>query len=239
MSNYPYLSFCPRLQQVVNEGAMLGVSGVKTQINAITSPENMRVLYNLVRSICPKRTIEIGFARGGSAAAICSALRDSGALKDKQHTALDPYAYTVWDGTGSMLLQQADLSDYCIISLIPSYIALPEMFTKGQRVQLLYIDGSHYFEYVFTDFFLGDKVLEVGGYVVFDDLRRPEVAKTVRFIMKNCTEFYERINVNAFEDSSYFTAKKKVKNLLGIADLAVFRKKAEFTRGLGVKFRNF
>lgn len=89
----------------------------------------------------------------------------------------------------------------------------------------MYIDGSHYFEYVFTDFVLGDKVLAVGGYLVFDDLRRPEVAKSVQFITKNCKKFFERIDVKDFEDSKYFTLKKKVKNLLGVADLAVFRKK--------------
>jgi len=239
MSNHPHLYFCPSLQSALDAGEMLGLSGERHGINAITDTWSLRVLYDLCRQIIPVNTIEIGFAKGGSAAAICSAFRDCGVSPDKQHTAIDPYAFDVWDGTGYKLLEQAQLDGYCNIVTTPSYIALPELVTKGYQAQLLYIDGSHFFEYVFTDFFLGEKVLSEGGYLVFDDLRRPEVAKTVRFIMKNCTTFFERVKLKELEDSKFFTQKKRLKNLLGIVDLAVFRKRKEFTRDMGIRFRGF
>lgn len=64
MSNHPHLSFCPSLQSALDEGAMLGDSGEKHGINAITDTWSIEALYNLVRQLCPARTIEIGFARG-------------------------------------------------------------------------------------------------------------------------------------------------------------------------------
>lgn len=50
-----------------------------------------------------------------------------------------------------------------------SHLALAEIEAMGTRVEFGFIDGWHTFDHALTDFFHVDRVLSVGGVVVFDD----------------------------------------------------------------------
>jgi hypothetical protein len=63
-------------------------------------------------------------------------------------------------------------------------VALPKLLAAGARPDLVYIDGNHNFDYVFTDFFYADKLLPAGGVVAFNDAGWRSVFKVIRFLRK-------------------------------------------------------
>jgi predicted O-methyltransferase YrrM len=50
-----------------------------------------------------------------------------------------------------------------------SSVVLPELISKGERFDLIYIDGSHAAADVMTDAVLSYLLLNVGGVILFDD----------------------------------------------------------------------
>jgi hypothetical protein len=58
------------------------------------------------------------------------------------------------------------------------------LLQEGARPDLVYIDGNHNFDYVFTDCFYADKLLPVGGVMGFNDAGWRPVYKVIRFLRK-------------------------------------------------------
>ena len=52
---------------------------------------------------------------------------------------------------------------------------------QGAQPDLVYIDGNHNFEYVFTDCFFADKLLRPGGVVAFNDAGWPSGRAPFRY----------------------------------------------------------
>jgi len=64
-----------------------------------------------------------------------------------------------------------------------SYTALPRMLQECLKPDLIYIDGNHNFDYVFTDCFYADKLLEAGGLMGFNDCGWRPVYKVLKFLI--------------------------------------------------------
>ncbi len=65
-----------------------------------------------------------------------------------------------------------------------SYLALARLIEQGTHPGLIYIDGNHNFDYAFTDCFLGDKALGVGGVLAFNDSGWRSVFRVIGFLQK-------------------------------------------------------
>jgi Methyltransferase domain len=66
---------------------------------------------------------------------------------------------------------------------------------RQETFDFAFVDGMHTFDYVFTDFFYIDKMLPVGGVIVFDDVYYPSIRKLCRYILTNLP--YEAIGPDA------------------------------------------
>jgi hypothetical protein len=66
----------------------------------------------------------------------------------------------------------------------PSYVALPDLLARDVSPDLVYIDGNHNFDYVFTDWFHADKLIPVGGVIGFNDSGWQPVYKVIRCLRK-------------------------------------------------------
>ena len=66
-----------------------------------------------------------------------------------------------------------------------SHLALPELESRGIKLDFAFVDGSHLFDYVLVDFFYIDRMLRRGGVIAFDDADWPSIRKVCRFIVKN------------------------------------------------------
>lgn len=140
------------------------------------------ILNELIQKYNLERTLEIGMAYGLSTLFICQAHRDKGR---GIHTAIDPMQNSVWKSIGLLNVERAGFADKLRFLEACSDEALPQLVAKGEKLDFAFIDGSHHFDYTLVDFFYVDKLLEVGGYVVFDDIWMPGIRKVVSYILRN------------------------------------------------------
>ena len=61
----------------------------------------------------------------------------------------------------------------------------PRLAAAGSRIQFAFIDGWHTFDHALVDFFFVDRMLDVGGIVVIDDVGYPSIRRLCHFILSN------------------------------------------------------
>lgn len=144
--------------------------------------ETGMALYHLVRKHKPGKTLEVGMAFGLSTLFMCQALKDNGS---GLHTAIDPFQSTSWRSIGILNIERAELKEVFRFFEAHSYETLPQLYFEGERFDLAFVDGSHLFDLTLIEFFYIDKLLNVGGYIAFDDLWMPSIRKVVSFILRN------------------------------------------------------
>lgn len=141
-----------------------------------TDPTRGRIIYDFVRNGRFQNILELGFAHGVSTCYIAAALDENGSGSiitiDKQ-SAKDrrPDIFT--------LLHQTGLADYVKpIFVDTSYTWELMKIIEQQTIQgicktifdFCYIDGAHTWEVDGLAFFLVEKILKPGGWILFDDL---------------------------------------------------------------------
>ena len=125
-----------------------------------------------------RKTIEVGFANGVSGLYICAGLANK---KDVSHTAIDPFQISEYKGRGVENLRRTGFDSFQLIPQ-PSEIALPALLSKGECYDMALIDGLHTADQTLVDFYFLDRLIRVGGIIVFDDVHSPAVSKIARYV---------------------------------------------------------
>src|SRR4051812_29534844 len=139
-------------------------------------------IARLVRELGLTRTLETGMAYGLSTLAICSVHEQRG---EGSHVAIDPHQSSDWRGIGRLNLERAGLSGLARVIEARSDEALPRLRDEGLRIDFALIDGLHLFDATLVDFFHVDRMLDVGGVVVFHDTWMPAVAQAGAYLRAN------------------------------------------------------
>lgn len=141
-----------------------------------------RDIARLVRELGLVRTLETGMAYGLSTLAICGVHeeRDEG-----EHIAIDPHQSSDWRGIGLLNLERAGLVHRAHVIEARADEALPRLRDEGVRIDFALIDGLHLFDAALVDFFHADRMLDVGGVVVFHDTWMPAIAQAAEFVRTN------------------------------------------------------
>lgn len=142
-------------------------------------------IFNLVKAIKPDKTLEVGLAQGASTLHFLSALTFN---QHGQHTAIDP----LQDGFMNIGLNEVKrfgLSDRLRFFPERSDVVLPRLRAEGETFQVCLIDGDHRFDAVFTDFYHIDKILDVGGVILFDEVGSQPTEKVISFIRNNLKNY--------------------------------------------------
>ncbi|HEX2926401.1 MAG TPA: class I SAM-dependent methyltransferase [Ruminiclostridium sp.] len=147
-----------------------------------------------------KKTLEVGFAYGGSAAAIVSATHS-------RHFAIDPHQTRDFQNAGVKNMERLGFGHLLDLREECSDIALPKLFMEGVKLEFAFIDGLHLFDSIFIDFYYIDLMLEENGYVFFHDLWMPSTKAVISWIATN-KKNYEIIDVSMGE----LIAVKKLRN---------------------------
>jgi predicted O-methyltransferase YrrM len=153
--------------------------------HSFVTRETCDVLYDAVRRSGASRGVEIGMAFGISTICIADALRANTA--DAHLVSFDPTQRRAdsWNGAGLWQVERAGLRDAVELREETSQAGLPRLVESGYRCAFAFIDGWHTFDHTLLDFFHVDLLLDVGGYVVFDDVDYPAVEAVVRFVVAN------------------------------------------------------
>ncbi len=171
------------IEQIFRTGRVEDAQG-ESHENLISSVtfEAGTLLYDLVRTLKPARTLETGMAYGISTLFICQAHRDNGG---GSHTAIDPLEERRFKSIGLANIERAHLKDVLRFYQAPADEVLPQLCAQHERFDFAFIDGNHLFDYALVDFFYIDKLLNIGGHIAVDDLWIPAVRSVVSFVLRN------------------------------------------------------
>lgn len=135
-------------------------------------------LWKLITENNYKKTIETGCALGVSSLYICDAISKN---SSRSHTIVDPSQGAVWSNIGVRNLQARSV-DYFTLLEEPSEIALPKLLENKEIFDFGFIDGWHTFDHTLIDFFYLNRLIKVGGMIVFDDANWASVSKLLRYL---------------------------------------------------------
>jgi len=153
--------------------------GFSYKKTSIPTPEG-EFLWSQIREHNYTKTIEIGCALGMSSLYICDALSR---FEEVSHTIIDPYQTTQWKSIGVNNLRKLGFHFFTLIEE-PSEIALPRLVKEKLTFDFAFIDGWHTFDHTLVDFFYLNRLIRVGGMIVFDDTRYPSVSRVLRYVAK-------------------------------------------------------
>ena len=173
----------PVLEALLTSGQTVDGAGEMRNVFPVGITRDMgEAIAALIQSRQCLCTMEIGCAYGVSSLFICQALakhREAG----PHHVIIDPFQSGHFKKAGILNLERAGFDFYELIEEL-SERALPRLWEQGRRFDFILIDGRHTFDQVMLDFFYVDKLLDVGGIVMFDDFQWSSIGKAMRYISR-------------------------------------------------------
>jgi predicted O-methyltransferase YrrM len=173
----------------------------KVKLHSNLGTQAVEQLQRLVRTCEARQTLEIGMAMGVSTLAILEATSEA------THAAIDPNqtseASDGWRGIGLANVERSGFSSRFTLIEEPSFTALPRVLARGDRYDLILIDGWHSFDHTFIDFFYSDLLLRDGGILVIDDWGMPQVWMVTKFIDEH--KHYQKIGPRTFNRLNLLT----------------------------------
>lgn len=110
-------------------------------------------------------------------------------------TSIDPGERDQNADAGLLHLQDAGLARFHRFIDDRSELALPELVRRGERFDLVFVDGNHLFDGAMIDTFYALRLVKPGGLIVLDDVWMPAVSKASAFYVSN--GLCERVGVFA------------------------------------------
>lgn len=166
------------LDEIFETNQVTDANGNTRALHSAISREEGVFIHSLISRNHIESSVEIGCAFGISSLYICDALSQK---RSPHHTIIDPCQSSDWQNIGVLNLRKAGFSFFDLIEE-PSEIVLPDLLRRDKRFDFAFIDGWHTFDHALLDFFYVDRLLRVGGIVVFDDVDYPALKKLVRYI---------------------------------------------------------
>jgi predicted O-methyltransferase YrrM len=175
----------PVLEQILKTQIVTDDNGRTWPLEVHVPDDEGKFLQHVIRDVRPRVSVEVGLAFGVSTLYICDAMSEVGGQK---HIVCDPDQFggigDGFHGIGLKNLRDAGYDSLVEFHPISSHILLPKLERQGTRVQFAFIDGWHTFDYTFVEFFYIDRILDVGGVVVFDDTKNYyAIRKVVRYAL--------------------------------------------------------
>jgi predicted O-methyltransferase YrrM len=151
------------------------------------TPEQARTLYDFVCEQRPEESLELGFGHGASSCYIAAALQEAGG---GHLTCVDLWSAVEWQKPRiEELLQETGLADYVTVSREKtSYTWFLKNKIEERTAQnacepiydFCFLDGAKHWTIDSSAFFLVDKLLKTGGWILFDDLQWTFESKLAR-----------------------------------------------------------
>ena len=194
----------PVLHELLTTQTTTTPDGRVQQIHSAISASDVKFITEALTELKPKTSLEVGLAFGVSALAMCADRPEGTAAR---HIIIDPFQNSYWGGIGLHNLRRAGYEGMIEFHDQPSYRVLAQLGAKGERIDFAFIDGMHTFDYVLVDFFMIDKILNIGGAVVFDDADWPSIRPVIRYVVSNLPYSVHKVLPPAARES---TTKRKI-----------------------------
>lgn len=212
------------LDGILASGQVQGPDGATLPVHSELPPDEGAALQHWLREAGARRILEIGCAYGISSLYLCEVLVD--AVPEYYHV-IDAFQATQWHGVGRAHLERAAPGLPVTFHEALSELCLPRMLEQGLAFDFAYVDGWHTFDQVMLEFYYINRMLEVGGVVVFDDVHLPALRKVLAFI-ETCPSYTSLEPPRALRDN----LRAKVRRAAGVPPIRLhaFTKTATDTR---------
>lgn len=176
--------FSGQIEKLYSQSEMRGIDGGMHPVDMMTSIPRAcgSLLWSLVKELRPTRTLETGFAYGVSSVFILGALESNG---KGQHTAIDPYQNSIWNGIGTQNVRSLGMEKRFRCITEPSGLALAKALANNERFEMIFIDGDHLFDGVMVDIYYANRLLVPGGVMVLDDAPMRSLRAAISWVEAN------------------------------------------------------
>lgn len=166
--------------------------GTEHEVNSQIPPAFAAALTRTVEREAPMVAVEVGMAFGFSSLAILAGLPEGGEL-----ISIDPF-HDHYHRIGKTQVERSTRAGAHRLIEEPNFLALPRLLEQGLTIDFAYIDGMHTFDYVALDAFYLDKMLRVGGVLVFNDCGFRSIHKFLKYFGKH--RHYAELDVGLARD---------------------------------------
>ncbi len=170
------------IDEIYRTRTVTAKDGRTFELHSEVDPREGALLHRIVADDSSVvRTLEVGAGFGLSALFICEALKGR---PGAQHLMIDPLQQQLWGGAAVANLERAGFNFFRLFEQ-NSEIVLPKMLQDGEPpFDLIFIDGSHFFDQTMVDCFYATKLLRSGGYLVIDDIQMEPVRVVLDYLLK-------------------------------------------------------
>lgn len=207
---------------------------MSSQINIHECIFTSLLLDALIKKNTKKKfqVLEIGLANGTSAMIINNVLNKY-PNKELKYISVDPVQDTDWFNVGLYNIARIK-KDFIKTEHISKYSdkAMQYLLDKKENFDLIFIDGGHSYEVVYSDCKYADELLNVNGIVIHDDVLHSGVKEAINqyYVLEN-SDLYERIIIDPNDyskfikaDEKMFLPKRKVKSFTSSRTMYAFIK---------------
>lgn len=170
------------LREHRESGKTINQLGQEVPFLSFFDHETGLIIYDVVRSINAKVALELGFAHGTSALYILQGLCDNGG---GNLLSVDPHAKTSFEGVALKNVERAGFSDMHSCIEYGSETVLPQLMIKGHQFDFIFNDSNHMFDQTLLEIYYSQKLLKVGGVMMFDDYAFSSVKTALNFLETN------------------------------------------------------
>ena len=170
----------PVLAEMLRTGRVTDTAGADRPLVGPMSAAGGELIREVFERVIPDISVETGFAYGVATLFACAALEHN--QKPARHIVIDPLQSVQFDRIGLLNIERAGYGRFVELREASSEVALPELYNADTRIQAAIIDGFHTFDHALVDFFYINKMLDVGGVVIFDDVNLPSLARLIAHI---------------------------------------------------------
>ncbi len=166
-------------EEILTTGVVRTADGEALPLHSHLPREECEVLAGWMRARRPRAVLEVGMGYGVSSLVIAEALAETAGAS---HTVIDPQQRCEWRGIGIANLERAGFGGRYELIEQPSEFALPALLAAGGELDFAFVDGWHSFDQVIVDFYYLNRMLRLGGAIVFDDMHLPSVARAAAHV---------------------------------------------------------
>ena len=171
----------PVLEEILRSQRVEDESGAIRPLRAHMNEAEGELIARVFAAIKPDTSLEVGFGYGISTLFACGALDSN--QRPCRHIVVDPNQTSLFGAIGLRNIDRAGYRRFVDFIEEPSEIALPRLLRANTRIQAGIIDGFHTFDHALVDFFYVNKMLDVGGVVILDDVNMPSIARLLAHIL--------------------------------------------------------
>lgn len=169
----------PILAEILNTKTIATPYGDTLPLHSHLPALEGTLLHDWIREYRPARLLEIGLAYGVSSLYICDAI----SLWNITHYhIIDAFQSQEWQRIGVYNLERAGYGGQFILHEQLSELCLPNLLTQDVRFDFAFVDGWHTFDHVLLEFFYINRMLDIGGIVIFDDIHLASLQKLLAYI---------------------------------------------------------